>query len=303
MRPLIALATIIATPAFSEVPRVVTDIPAVHSLAAQVMGDLGEPMLLLSSGADPHHFQMKPSQASALSKADLLFWVGPELTPWLDRAVSGIGVAGTAIELLEVPGTTTHSFAEEHDEHEEEHVEEGHDHEGLDPHAWLDPANASTWIAAMAAELATADPEHADVYLANAAAADGAITATTAQINATLAPAQGVPIMMFHDAYTYFAEAFGLNIVGSITMGDAAAPGAARLAHLRDELAHEGVVCIFPEAQHDPAYLTAIVEGSEVKTGAPLDPSGSSLPYGASLYSALLTGLAQTIADCVNDEG
>ena len=299
MRLLVALATLVATPAFSEVPRVVTDIPAIHSLAAQVMGDLGAPELLLSSGADPHHFQMKPSQASALSKADLLFWVGPELTPWLGRAVSGIGVTGEAIELLEVPGTTTHAFAEDHDE---DHAEEAHSHDGLDSHAWLDPANAAVWIAAMASEMAKADPENADVYRANAVAADKALSATTAQINATLAPVHGAPIMMFHDAYAYFAEAFELNVVGSVTMGDAAAPGAARLSQLRDELAHDGVVCIFPDAQHDPAYLNAIAEGTGVKIGAPLDPSGSTLTYGAELYGALLTGLAKSIADCVVGE-
>ncbi|MDK2776005.1 MAG: zinc ABC transporter substrate-binding protein, partial [Tabrizicola sp.] len=65
MRYIIALA-LTATPALAEVPRVVTDIPPVHALVAQVMGELGQPELLLAKGADEHDFQLKPSQAGAV---------------------------------------------------------------------------------------------------------------------------------------------------------------------------------------------------------------------------------------------
>ncbi|MBA4323571.1 MAG: zinc ABC transporter substrate-binding protein, partial [Rhodobacter sp.] len=76
-----------ATPALAEVPKVVTDIPPVHALVAQVMGDLGAPELLLGRGADEHDFQLKPSQAGAVADSDLVVWIGPELTPWLDNAL------------------------------------------------------------------------------------------------------------------------------------------------------------------------------------------------------------------------
>ena len=69
-----------ATPALAEVPRVVTDIPPVHALVAQVMGDLGQPELLLAKGADEHDFQLKPSQAGAVADADLVFLATPVCT-------------------------------------------------------------------------------------------------------------------------------------------------------------------------------------------------------------------------------
>jgi zinc transport system substrate-binding protein len=58
------------------------------------------------------------------------------------------------------------------------------------------------------------------------------------------------------------------------------------------------VLCIFPEVQHDPALVTQMAEGTGAKVGAPLDPVGSSLEPGPGAYAALLTGLAQAIADC-----
>ena len=87
-----AVASLACTlPAWAEVPKVVTDIHPVHALVSQVMGDLGAPVLLLERGASEHDFQLRPSQAADLADADLVVWIGPELTPWLDRALDGIG--------------------------------------------------------------------------------------------------------------------------------------------------------------------------------------------------------------------
>ena len=78
---------LLATSARADVPTVVTDIPAVQSLTQQVMGTLGAPDVLLEPGADPHSYQLRPRQAYALQNADLVIWIGPELTPWLDRVL------------------------------------------------------------------------------------------------------------------------------------------------------------------------------------------------------------------------
>ncbi|MEC8041367.1 MAG: zinc ABC transporter substrate-binding protein [Pseudomonadota bacterium] len=77
-------ALLTATTALADVPRVVTDIAPVHALVAQVMGDLGAPDLLVDPGSSPHSYAMRPSQARALEKADLVFWIGEPLTPWLE---------------------------------------------------------------------------------------------------------------------------------------------------------------------------------------------------------------------------
>lgn len=302
------------SPAWAEVPRVVTDLPPVQSIAAMVMGDLGSPVLLLDRGADAHDFQLRPSQAAGLAAADLVVWIGPQMTPWLDRALDGLSDSGARLELLDVPGTATRAF-EGHDDHDhdeagtdvpaaeadhaEEEGHEGHAHEGLDPHAWLDPANARTWAVAIGADLARLDPENAATYAANATAAAARIDTLDAEIAAQLAPAAGRPLVVFHDAYGYFADHYGLTIAGSIALGDAASPGAAHLKELRAGMKAGEVLCIFPETNHDPKLVMQMAEGTGARIGAALDPEGALMEPGPDLYGALLRSLATTIADCV----
>ncbi len=297
-----------APAAFAEVPKVVTDIPATHSLTAQVMGDLGSPAILLEQGGNAHNYALKPSQAQALQEADLVIWVGPDMTPWLGRAIAGVTIGGKQVGLLAAEGTHRQAFGAQPDEAEHEaeagpddhdHDAPGHAHEGLDPHAWLTPENAEVWLGLIAAELAAADPENAATYSANATAAKARVQALDARLKASLAPVQGRPFVVFHDAYGYFVTHYGLRVAGSVALGDATAPGAGHLAELREKLAHEGVVCAFPEAAHDPKQIDTLLEGTAVKRGETLDPSGASLPYGPGLYEVLLENLANSLTACL----
>lgn len=310
-----AFATLAATlPAMAEVPRVVTDIHPVHSLVAQVMGDLGQPELLLERGASEHGFQLRPSQAAGLAEADLVVWIGPELTPSLDRALEGLGAEAAYLSLLSVPGTELRAFSadgahkassdhdHDHDHGDHDSAEAGHDHghshDGTDPHAWLDPANAQVWLAAIASELGRIDPANAATYAANAETATAAIAALDAELAASLAPLKGKPIVVYHDAYGYLAAHYGLDIFGSVALGDATAPGAARLAQLRDGIAAGTALCLFPEAQHDPALVEQLAEGTGARIGGALDPNGSMQEPGPGAYAALLRALAGTMVEC-----
>lgn len=323
----------------AEVPSVVTDIPPVGALAAQVMGDLGVPQVLLTGGADPHDFQLRPSQARGLAGAGLVIWVGPALTPWLDRALDSTR-SGPALALLEVEGTHTRQFSaedaaaeeaehaheegedhdhdadqaadhEDHDGHEgeehahdheghDDHGHEGHSHIGTDPHAWLDPGNALVWLDAIAVELGRLDPEHAAVYTANAETAKDGIRKLDQEVAAKLAPVKDRPFVTFHAAFGYFDAHYGLTQLGAIAEGDAASPGAARLKALRDSVKGADV-CIFPEVQHDPVLVRQMAEATGAKLGEALDPEGSSLPVGPDAYAALLTGLADNLTACLDD--
>jgi zinc transport system substrate-binding protein len=300
-------------PAFAEVPSVVTDIPPVHSLVSQVMGDLGQPVLLLSKGADEHDFQLRPSQAAAVANSDLVIWIGPELTPWLDSAKENRPEGAPSLALLDAEGTRTRSYdaaqddkhdhAEaDHDEHDEhgDHEEHGHSHDGTDPHAWLDPDNARIWLGLIADRLSSLDPDNAATYQTNATAAGLEIGRLDAEVTAILAPVQGKPLVTFHDAYGYFADHFGLTFAGSIALGDASSPGAKRLGDLRATMQAGNVLCIFPEVQHDPALVSQMAEGTGARIGGAIDPVGASLEPGPGAYAALLTGIATTLAACVS---
>jgi zinc transport system substrate-binding protein len=300
----VALSTCLATaPAHAAPPRVVADSPAVGSLAALVMGDLGAPVVLLSGGADPHDFQLRPSQAMALAGANILFWVGPAFTPWLERAIEGVGLRGESVALLQADGVHLRSHDEAVGAHDHDHGH-GHGHgadadSGIDPHAWLDPFNAAVWVDVIAARLSGADPENAAVYADNAKAARARLTALDADLAEALRPVRSAPLIVFHDAYGYFAEHFGLTIAGSIALGDAASPGAGRIAAIRETLIETGAACVFPEVQHDPALVRVVIEGTGARMGGALDPAGASIPSGPDHYETLMRGLAQTILACL----
>lgn len=317
MRYIISLLlTSAALPAMAAVPNVVADLPPIHSLVAQVMGDLGQPVLLLEQGANAHSFQLRPSQAASLAAADLVVWVGPEMTPWLERALDGLSGAQT-LPLLDASGTRLRDYdteaghdeadaeaeAEAHDEaaHDaESHDEEAHDHAGLDPHAWLDPGNARLWLELIAAELARLDPENAAAYAANATAAQARIDGLDAELTGVLAPVKTRSAVVFHQAYGYFASHYGLTIAAAIAEGDAAAPGAQHLAAVQAVLA-QGPACLFPEANHDPKLALQLAEATGAKLGAALDPEGATLPPGPELYADLMRGLATGMAGCLTD--
>lgn len=282
----IALATVIGSAAalHAEVPKVVTDFGPIDSLVQQVMGDLGKPVMLLPAGGDPHDFQMRPSQAAALSTADLVFWVGPELMPSLEDAIATLGEGSKVVALLHMGGGTTRNYA---------------GGEGIDPHAWLDPANAQAWLGTIAVELAMIDPENAATYAANASAAQAAVQALDAELATLLAPTRDKPFVVFHDALGHFADHFGLRVVGAIELGDATAPSAARLVEIAGLLADAKAVCVFPEAGRDPKFIATVVEGSAVRIGGGQDVEGITLQPGPALYDDLLRGLATTLVDCL----
>lgn len=295
MRSLLALL-LTSTVAMAEVPAVVTDIAPVHSIVAMVMGDLGSPELLLAKGADEHDFQLKPSQMESVAKADLVVWVGPVLTPWLDSALGARTGDGAVLTLFDDVGTYKINFFAGNLSEAEANAEGT-----IDPHVWLDPSTAQYWTGMIAAELSQLDPENAATYAANAEAASATIAKAEAEAKALLEPVKDRPFVTFHDAYGYYITYFGLTPAGTISLGEAAAPGAARLSDLRAKVEAGTVVCIFPEAQHDATLVDQLAEGTSVKIGAALDPVGSTLEPGVGAYAALITGTAKTLADCLAD--
>ncbi|MGF1659917.1 MAG: zinc ABC transporter substrate-binding protein [Rubrimonas sp.] len=329
---LFAAGALAAGPTPAEPPRVLADIPPVHALASQVMAGVGAPALIVPPGASPHGYALRPSEAGALEQADIVFWVGEALSPWLHDAIEALAADAVSVELAEAQGVArlpyrmgatfekhVHGEAEEHG-HEHDHAHEAdakadahdhdhdhdhdrdHDHDDhvFDSHLWLDPENAKAWLTAMATALSQADPENAARYFANAAAAQAGLDALMAEIAETVAPARDKGFIVFHDAYQYFERRFGLSASGSIVVGDGAQPSAARLAEIRGKIGELGATCVFSEPQFPPRVIDAVVEGTQARKGA-LDPLGASLEPGPDLYAGLLRGMARDLTECLAD--
>ncbi|MBO6777603.1 MAG: zinc ABC transporter substrate-binding protein [Marinibacterium sp.] len=363
LMPVTLTTVLLGGTATADVPSVAVDIAPVHSLVARVMDGIGSPDLVIPPGASPHEYNLRPSEAEALQNADVVFWMGEDLTPWLEDAVENLTTDAAITTLLEIDETNLLDFREgalfeahdhgddehgDHDEHEhdddghaegdheheehakkehgddehaedehgheehaeddhghdhEEHAEdehghEGHDHGEHDPHAWLSPDNASSWLNVIAAKLSAVDPENAGAYFANAAAGRSKIEALKGEISATLDPARGKSFVVFHDAYQYFETAFDFPASGAISLGDAADPSPARIAEIQDRVRDEGVDCVLSEPQYNPGIVAVVLDGTEANTGV-LDPLGSDLEPGQDMYPQLLRNLAGVLADCL----
>ena len=282
-------------PARAEV-NVIASIMPVHGIVSAVMGDMGQPELLLSGRLSEHAASFTPSQITHLGKADLVFMVGGGLERKLGQLSGGEAVNGKVfVELAMAPGIKTYAIREgggwEKDDHENERLP-------VDPHVWLDPDNAKAMADAAAAALSQADPANAAIYVANAADFTVSIDSLSREIEAKLAGVKGKPYIVFHDAYQYFEKRFGLNAVGSIADFSAAAPSAQRLQEIRGRIAETGAVCAFREPQFDEKFVAAAIEGSPARSGI-LDPLGADLTPGLQAYPQLLRDLAQSLASCL----
>ena len=216
------VAVFLTGPAYADRPQVAVDIAPVHSLVAQVMDGIAAPDLIIQPGATPHEYSLRPSEAAALQSADIVFWIGPDLTPWLAEAIETLAPTAALTPLLDVDGAIQlefrdnavfkahdHSNHDDQGDHDDHDVHDGHDvHGAHDPHAWLSPKNAMTWLDVIASRLSDVDPVNSDAYLANAASGRAAIEVLMDDVETTLASVRGREFIVFHDAYQYFETDF-----------------------------------------------------------------------------------------------
>jgi len=289
----------------ADVPRVAADIGPVHGLLSRVMDGVGQPTLIIRSDASPHAYALRPSEASALESAELMFWIGPKLTPWLADPIEKLATNAQVIELLEADGTVLHAFradaAFEDSDGEEPRTQgshtHNHDHDGIDPHAWLDPDNAKLWLDVMAVKLAGADPENSTGYLQNAKQGKAEIEAAQARLAEALATSDELSFLVYHDAYQYAERRLGVLSAGAIVPGDASNPGPARIAELRNRMRLQGIACVIAEPQFNAALVAAVLEGFNTPTVI-LDPLGAEIPPGPDFYPALMDDVALAFHAC-----
>jgi zinc transport system substrate-binding protein len=289
----IALAVSTATGA-AAAPKVLVSIKPIHSIVSAVMGDAGAPELLLSGAASPHSYALKPSDAEKIARSDIVFWIGPQLENFLERPLASLATRARAVALIEAPGVIVRAArrggAWDADPDESER--------GIDGHIWLDPENGIAIARAAAAALGSADPGHAGLYAANAEAFAQRLKSLDAELSKRLGPIRTRPYIVFHDAYRYFEDHYGLRPVGSVTVASDRPPGTRRIEQIHARIRAADVTCVFSTAQFSPRLVTALTDGTRAKT-APLDDLGSRLQPGSGAYEALLSDVAGTLLSCL----
>jgi len=258
------------------------------------MAGVGTPELLLDGPISPHDFAMRPSQAKAISDADVLLYIGQDLEPWLEKALRSRDNNNLVIALGNMP-SLNRLEARELDEfgehHEEEH--EDHDHEGVyDPHMWLDPSNVLIWLDIITGVLEVADPENKPTYRENLARSHAEIVTATASARRALAPLADMELIVTHDSTQYFEDAFGLTVIGAFSASDGQNAGARSLNTLLGQLDPD--TCIVEDIAH-PSRITANLPDN-IKH-VTIEPMGYA-QLGEGFYPRLLDTLAQSLLEC-----
>ena len=290
--------------ASADVPKVVVDIAPVHSLVSKVMNGLGKPNLIIPSEASPHEYQLKPSDAKAIQESKVIFWIGEDLTPWLEKSLETLPKDASITTLLEVDGIELLDFREsalfeahEHSDHDDHDDHDDHAHGEHDPHAWLSPGIAKVWLNVIASKLSEKDPSNASTYFSNASSASKDLDALSDEINDILDPIRDEKFVVFHDAYQYFEKHFNISASGAISLGDASDPSPARVKEIKDRVENEDIHCVLAEPQYKVGLVKAVIEGTHANM-AVIDPLGVGLEAGPTLYDKLIRNLATNLSKC-----
>jgi zinc transport system substrate-binding protein len=278
--------------------KVLTSIKPLQLIAAAVQDGVAIPEVLLPPGASPHNYALRPSDVRKVQSVDLLYWIGPDMEGFLPRVLNGRTLPSVAVQ--DLPGLKLRRFAEDSHSHAEEAVEHDHDHRpgSLDAHLWLSPVNARVIASKMAADLSAADPANAARYQSNLKAFDERLDALDLRLKARLAGIAGKPYFVFHEAFDYFEDAYGLKHTGVFSVAAEVQPGAQHVAAMRARLQEVGMTCVFSEPPLRPRLAETLVAGLPVKL-AELDALGGYTPATAQGYEQVLEKLGNDLAGCL----
>ena len=303
---------------------VVASVKPVHSLVSGVMDGVGKPDLIVQGSASPHTYSLRPSQARQLEDADLVFWMGHELESFLEQPLEAIATKAHVVELIdssklkkiqmreggmfdahahddhdEHEGHDDHDEHEGHDDHDEHEGHDDHGHGEFDVHVWLDPENAKVLVNEIKLALIELDPVNASKYEANSNKMNTKLDQLIDEVSKKLESEQGKGYVVFHDAYQYFEQRFGMSAVGSITVSPEVVPGANRIRELKEKINELNAHCVFSEPQFEPKLVSTVIEGTQANTGV-LDPLGASIKDGPELYFTLIRNMADSLHECLS---
>lgn len=249
--------------------KVVTSTTVFADLVRQVAGDAVTVTSLVPAGTDVHTFDPKPSDIARVADADLVVMNGLGLDDWVARVVEDSGADARVVELaVDLPGVEYIEGGERGDEAESAAAsDDAHaGEEGLNPHLWLDVALAIKYVERIAGSLLEAGADAATVE-SQAAGYSRRLEALDDEVRQRFAalPADQRRVVSFHDAFPYFARAYGLEIVGLVVDAPGQEPSAGAIADLIDAIRGADASAILAEAQFPPDLVEAIAAETGVQ--------------------------------------
>jgi ABC-type Zn uptake system ZnuABC Zn-binding protein ZnuA/ABC-type Mn2+/Zn2+ transport system permease subunit len=267
--------------------KVVATTTQVADFVREVGGEAVDVTQIMQPNSDPHDYEPRPSDVEAVADAELVFVSGRGLDDWAEELVSDSGGDAQIVNLGAMGPIRL--AGEGHEHGEDEHAGEvGHEHEHeseLDPHWWHDPRNVEAAVPGIENVLVVADRPHkaelirnADAYVAEVKALDAGIAKCIDSV-----PASERKLVTDHDAFGYFANRYGIEVVGAVIPSQTtqAQASAKDLSELAKTIEAEDVKAVFPESSLSADVAEAIADQTGASAeytlyGDSLGPEGSS---------------------------
>jgi zinc/manganese transport system substrate-binding protein len=231
--------------------QVVATTTQVADLARNVGGARVKVEGILGPEADPHDYEPRPSDAAELAEAAVVFKSGGDLDAWLDELIDAAGAGGEVVTLLDRVRRR-----------------------GSDPHWWHDPRNAVLATEAVANALSEADPDGRAAYERNAERYIERLRSLDREIESCIAeiPPAKRKIVTTHDSLAYFAERYGLEVIGAVipSLSTQAQPSVKDINALVEQIEQEEVEAVFPESALDDKLERAVSRQAGAEVGEPL---------------------------------
>ncbi len=282
--------------------RVVASFSILADLAAQVAGPVAEVSALVGPDADAHVFQPSPADVRRLAQADLVIVNGLGFEGWMTRLIGSAGYRGPVLTCSDglKPRAAPVEAGQDHAGHADAHGHGAAQSGGgaPDPHAWQDIANARHYVARIRDALVTARPAQAELLRRRAAAYDAELAALDRRIRAdfaTLAPQQR-RVVSSHDAFGYFAAAYGLEFLAAQSWNTDSEPSAADIARLIRQIRRQQIRAVFVENVSDARMVQRIARETGAVVGGTLHSDALSAPGGvADSYLKMMSHNAATL--------
>ena len=293
-RSLLALPALLVTrPAAAQADRlaVVASFSILGDMAAQIGGDRIALRVIAGPDVDAHGFQPRPSDVVALRQGRLVLRNGLGFDAWMDRLVGAAGFRGPVVTATD--GITPRAMAGH-----------AHDHGGAgrrqshsvgprsvpDPHAWQDLRLGQVYLRNIAAGLVAADPAGEATYRRNAEGCAARLTALDAWVRAQVGtvPQDRRRVVTSHDAFGYFAAAYGIEFLAPQGVSTESEPSAADVARLIRQIREQRITAVFLENMANPATIRRVAAEARVQVGGRLFADALSVADGpAPTYEAM----------------
>ena len=253
----IAIAALWVLPAAAQPIKVVTTTTIIADFVRQVGGDDVEVTSLVGPNGDAHMFEPGPADVARLNGADLLVMNGLGLEGWMTRLVQSSGYKGPVL----IAARDVHPRQFEVDGIKQ-----------ADPHAWQDVHAARNYVLAINIGLRALDPAHADKYRERAAAYDRVLAELDRWVKDQIAlvPAAKRKVITSHDAFSYFAEAYGVKFLAPRGLSTEAEPNAGDLAELVTQIKSSGIKALFLENMSETKSADMLVQETGAVIGGTL---------------------------------